>query len=102
MRLSAMEGWTMADPTQDAGTVQALLDRLVKVLLPQTLEIKERIDAGQRLSDVDLGFLKRMLEEIQQGQSVIARHPELYALESRLVTLYEDVVRKAVENEDGG
>lgn len=92
----------MADPTHDAGTVQALLDRLVKVLLPQTLEIQERIDAGQRLSDVDLGFLKRMLEEVQQGQGVIARHPELHALESRLVALYEEVVRKAVENEGGG
>ena len=89
----------MADPTHDAGTVQAVLDRLVKVLLPQTLDIKERVDAGRRLSDVDLGFLKRMLEEVQQGQHLMARHPELHTLESRLVGLYEDVVRKAVANE---
>jgi hypothetical protein len=31
----------------------------------------------------------------------VVRHPELHALGSRLVQLYEEIVRKATENEKG-
>ena len=49
------------DPT-DTGTSQALLDRLVHSRLPRTLELKQRVDAGDRLTDTDLEFLKDLLE----------------------------------------
>ena len=44
----------MSDKTDDEGTIQALLERLVKVRLPRAIEIKTRIDGGQRLGDNDL------------------------------------------------
>ena len=88
----------MSDPS-DTGTTQALLDRLVHTRLPRTLELKQRVDAGQRLSDTDLEFLKDLLEDAQRGQQFIARHPELHELAGRLVQLYEEIVKKAVENE---
>ena len=86
------------DPT-DTGTSQALLDRLVHSRLPRTLELKQRVDAGDRLTDTDLEFLKDLLEDAQMSQQFIARHPELHDLGGRLVQLYEDIVKKAVENE---
>ena len=48
----------MAQDPNDTGTSQALLDRLVHSRLPRTLELKERVDAGDRLTDTDLEFLK--------------------------------------------
>ena len=33
------------------------------------------------------------------SQQFISRHPELHDLAGRLVQLYEDIVKKAVENE---
>ena len=89
----------MSDQTDDAGTIQALLERLVKFRLPRTLAIKKRIDGGERLSDSDIAFLKTALEDAQHGQKFVARNPELHALGVQIVQLYDDIVRKALENE---
>ena len=91
----------MSDQTDDEGTIQALLERLVKFRLPRTLDIKQRIDGGQRLGDNDIAFLKNALEDAQAGARYVARHPELHALGAQIAQLYDDIVRKALENEKG-
>lgn len=83
----------------DDATVQVLLDRLVKFRLPRTLDIKKRIDAGERLTDSELGFLTSALEDAQQSAKFVVRHPEIHALGAQIVQLYDEIVRKALENE---
>jgi hypothetical protein len=94
-----MQGIDMSDKTDDEGTIQALLDRLVKVRLPRTLEIKQRIDGGQRLGDNDIAFLKSALEDAKDGARYVARNPEFHALGAQVAQLYDEIVRKAFENE---
>ena len=91
----------MTDQTDDAGTIQALLERLVNFRLPRTLTLKQRIDGGERLSDSEVAFLKRALEDAQRGLKYVERHPEFQALGAQIVRLYDDIVRKALENEKG-
>ena len=91
----------MSDKTDDEATIQVLLERLVKVRLPRALEIKQRIDGGERLGDNDIAFLKSALEDAQHGAQYVARNPEFHALGAQIVQLYEDIVRKAIENEKG-
>ncbi len=89
----------MADQTDDEGTIQALLERLVKFRLPRSLDIKKRIDDGQRLSESDIAFLKCALEDARDGAKYVARNPEFQALGAQIAQLYDDIVRKALENE---
>ncbi|BDU17084.1 hypothetical protein [Lysobacter auxotrophicus] len=89
----------MAHPTDDTATLQALLDRLVKFRLPRAMALKQRVDAGERMSDADIAFMKESLEDAQDGQHFVARNPEFHALGAQLVQLYEEIVEKATENE---
>lgn len=91
----------MADQTDDEGTIQALLERLVKFRLPRALDIKQRVYGGQRLVDNDIAFLKKALEDAQHAGKYVARNPEFHTLGAQIVQLYEDIVRKALENEKG-
>jgi len=92
----------MPDPPDDAGTVQALLDRLVKFRLPRAMEIKQHVDAGGVLSDSEIEFLQLALEDARDSAKYVARHPELHALGTQIAQLYDEIVRKAVENEQRG
>ena len=91
----------MADSNEDAGTIQTLLERLDKLRLPRMLGLKQRVDRGEKLTADDLEFLKRALEEGREAAPLLARHPEYQALASRLVSLYDEITRKALENEKG-
>ena len=64
----------------DAGTIQAVLERLEKFRLPRALAIEVRVDAGELLNDSDIQFLYQ-------------------ALAAKLVGLYDEITRKALENE---
>jgi hypothetical protein len=88
----------MSDQSDDA-TIQVLFERLVKFRLPRALDIKKRVDAGARLSDSEIDFLKRALEDAQAASKFVVRNPEVHAVGAQIVDLYDEVVRKALENE---
>jgi hypothetical protein len=91
----------MSDQTDDAATLQALLDRLMNFRLPRALALKKRVDAGERMTDADMAFLKSALEDAHHGLRYVARNPEFQTLGSQIVRLYDDIIRKATENEKG-
>ena len=89
----------MQDPSQGMGTVQALLDRLNQYRLPRALDLKERVDAGEQLSENDVDFLRRVLEDASEARSMTKNHPELKSLIDQMASLYNHITTKALENE---
>lgn len=89
----------MTSEQTDAATLQALLARLLEFRLPRLLAIKEQVDGGARLDDTQVAFLKGALEDAKHAQQLFVRNPEFHAVGAQIVQLYEDIVTKAVENE---
>jgi hypothetical protein len=91
----------MSEPAGDEGVVEVLLKRLEEQRLPRALELKDRVDRGDRLNDLDLRFLKDVLADTGSVEPLLARHPEYQELVGRLVNLYHGITEKALENEKG-
>jgi len=90
----------MSDKVDDTATIHALLKRLTEFRLPRTLALKTRVDAGERMTDEDIAFLKEALEDAHHGAKFVKRNPEFHDVGSRIVSLYHDIVSKAAENEN--
>ena len=89
----------MADSSQDAGVIFALVDRFNKQRLPRALELKERVDKGERLSEQDIAFLDQVFKDANHIKPLVEKHPEWQDLAARAMGLYKEITEKALENE---
>jgi replicative DNA helicase len=89
----------MSDDTEETGMITVLLERLNEFRLPRLLELKERMDAGETLSDNDMAFLERAMEDTRSAHVYIDRHPEVQPVYARVIALYEEVISLGLANE---
>ena len=83
----------------DAGTITALMIRFKDYRLPRAKRILQRVDAGERLTDRDIRFLKRVYSDGWQVQPLVKRHPEYSSLVARTLGLYTEIIEKGLANE---
>jgi hypothetical protein len=89
----------MHDAPIATGTIQVLLDRLNTQRLPRALDLKSKVDRGERLDDYDMQFLKTVLEDLRSAPTLTNKHPEYKELINQLISLYGEITRKGLENE---
>ena len=89
----------MTDQQQNPGVEQALLAKLEQQVLPKTLGIQRRVDAGEKLTDSDVAFLNNVLKGLSRDQAKVESNPKWNTLYTRLIDLYNQITRKALENE---
>lgn len=89
----------MTQEQDDIGVVTAVLERLEKERLPRALDLKAKVDAGERLDDMDIAFLERVFADSEEVKPFLDRHPEYQNLAARMASLYEEITAKALENE---
>lgn len=89
----------MSNPTEDAGVIQTLLDRLNSQRLPMALTLKDKVDQGETLSDHDIRKLEEVFADARKIQPLVDRHPEYHDLVARILNLYSEILERALENE---
>ncbi|KDM89633.1 hypothetical protein [Photobacterium galatheae] len=90
----------MDSKEKEAGILQALAERMESQRLPRALAMKKRVDDGETLNELDIQFLKEVLDDAQRIMPLVERHPEWQSLAASLINLYQEITRKALENED--
>ncbi len=83
----------------ELGKIETVLDRLVKFRLPRIMDIKQRVDEGGILNEFEIEFLEEAMGDAEQNKPFVDHHPEFQQLFSRLVHLYDEITKKALENE---
>ena len=85
--------------SRDKGVAQVLLMRLEAERLPFALKLKDKVDRGERLSEFDTQFLKRVMQEGREARNLAAKLPQYQEVVQRMAALYEEITRKGAENE---
>jgi hypothetical protein len=89
----------MADTSKDTGLIEVLAKRLETQRLPRALSLKEMVDRGETLAEVDIRFLETVFEDAQRILPLVDRHPEWQDLAGKMIHLYKEITDKALENE---
>ncbi len=89
----------MSDMDKDLAVATALVERLRTQRMPRALELKARVDRGERLDERDLAFLHEVFEAAQQIMPLVDRHPEYQELYTEALQLYKEITEKALANE---
>lgn len=95
-----MVNTSISDKSKDQALIQVLADRLKKQRLPRALSIKERVDNGGLLNDLDIYFLKEVFRDSRHILPLIERNPEWKTTAVKVIALYKSITDKALENEE--
>jgi hypothetical protein len=91
----------MTDSEKEAGIIQTLAKRLETQRLPRALALKEKVDRGERLNDLDIAFLDEVFSDAARIKPMLDRNPEWHKMFIQVSGLYVDIMSKAKENEQG-
>jgi hypothetical protein len=86
----------------DKATLFILVKRLNEYNIPRMQRMLKRLDEEEKLTDEDIGHLKREYDTNMKDWRLIERNPAYRDLGLRYVDLYRSVISKAVENEQIG
>jgi hypothetical protein len=90
----------MSTPSKDAGIIQVLAERMEKQRLPRALALKDMVDRGERLGDMDIAFLEEVFRDAHQIRSHLEAHPEWQDIAAQIIHLYKEITDRALANEE--
>ena len=83
----------------DEARLQVLIERFVKYRLPAIIEMRDEVENGGRLSDGEIELLDRMITRMHSFNRFVHEYPDYEDLVAKLIELYDEIVLRAVDNE---
>jgi hypothetical protein len=90
----------MEEPDNERAVIYALIERFEKQRLPRLLDVKKKVENGGVLSESDSQFMAQVMLDAQHSKRLIDRHPEWQRFCAEVIHLYEQIVEKALENQE--
>ena len=87
--------------SNDDGVIAVLVERFNKERLPRILRLKEKVDAGEKLSETDISFLQEIANDSKHTTPLADRNPEYHDLMAKVIRLYHEISEQALKNEQG-
>lgn len=89
----------MTNTSNDANTIAALLKRFRNERLPRAKEIKQRVENGETLTDMDMQFLETVFKDAQHIMPLADKNPEYQELVAIAIRMYHEITEQALKNE---
>lgn len=87
---------------KDVGVIQALVERFEKQRLQTLLALRDKVNKGNTLSDWEVEFLDRVVDDATRTMPLTEGHVELHKFCAHVIHLYKEITEKALENEPKG
>ena len=91
----------MTEASKELGVMAVLAKRMVEERLPKALALKERIDRGEKLNELDLLFLEQVVKDANQIRPVLKDDARAMKVAAQVLQLYREISEKALQNEQG-
>ena len=89
----------MSQVSAQDGVIVAVIERFEKFRLPRALDIKAKVERGECLDESDIDHLKLVMADAEDVKRIVDQRPDLQPLYTRVISLYQEITQKALENE---
>jgi hypothetical protein len=88
----------MSNPHNE-GVEQVMVERFIKYELPKLLDLKEKVNGGAALADVEIDMMSDIVERARNFHRFVDVWPEYKTVIAQIIDTYHEIATKAVENE---
>jgi hypothetical protein len=92
----------VSEISKQTGVIAVLAKRMVEERLPKALALKERVERGEVLNELDLNFLEQVVTDANTLRPVMRDQPRVLEIAGRMLELYKEITTKALANEQAG